>query len=261
MKTDKNPAGTTIYFTEDDHRYWTDTRSEFVSGTTFIKHYFPEFNAHEIARKKTIKECPDEQLQADYWQGLIDKWEEKRDAAGRMGTRVHENCEDQIQGRPIRNTKPEHDHERAIMATAYNAVNEVLAMGLKLWACEKIVFDESLSVAGTIDLVMYHPKSGTVYIFDWKTNETLNHTNDYGDFGYEPIAHLEHCNVVHYTLQLSLYEWLLRTQNHVKADTKFERMLIHLRPDGYDFVPVPYAANEITALTNHFRVNPWHLEF
>jgi len=52
-KTDTDPAGTTIYFDEEAHLYWTDKCSTFVSGTTFVKHHFPEFDGPKIAKRKT----------------------------------------------------------------------------------------------------------------------------------------------------------------------------------------------------------------
>jgi len=259
-KTDTNPAGIRIYFDEASHRYWTDRRTEFVSGTTFIKHYFPPFDGSAIAAKKAEKDCPDEQARADYAAALLRQWEAKRDAAADLGTRVHANCEMQIQGHPLPHM-PRNDHERSIMATAFDAVYHIRdVLKFKLFAVEKIVFSESLSVAGTIDLLMYDA-AGTVYVLDWKTNETIDSCNQWNRFALPPIDHVDDLNSTKYALQLSLYEWLLRDQGYIKLGTKVERAIIHLRPDAFQIIPMPSLDKDIRALVEDFRTNPWHLEF
>jgi len=157
--------------------------------------------------------------------------------------------------------QPQDERERAIMATAFNAVNHVRdVLKFKLFAVEKIVFSESLSVAGTIDLLMYDA-AGTVYVLDWKTNEEIETVNKWDKFALPPIAHVGDMNSTKYALQLSLYEWLLRDQGYIKLGTKVERAIIHLRPDAFQIIPMPSLDKDIRALVEDFRTNPWHLEF
>jgi len=181
--------------------------------------------------------------------------------ASRMGTRVHLNCEMQIQGKPLPYLHPEHQRERDIMRTAYNAVLYLFSLGFKVWAAEKIVFAEEFGVSGTIDLIMFDPKTGKVYIIDWKTNEKIEFKNNFNEFGFEPIRHIHHCSGSHYTLQLSLYEYLLRTQGYVKPGTSIDRYLIHLTPEGYKVIEVPYWEAEVITLRNHMYETNWHLPF
>jgi ATP-dependent exoDNAse (exonuclease V) beta subunit len=86
---------------------------------------------------------------------------------------------------------------------------------------EYLIYRESddgiLKIAGQIDLIV---KSGNdIYIIDHKTNKKIDQkggfdskTKSTAKMKY-PLNNLEDCNLLHYSLQLSTYAWMLQKIN------------------------------------------------
>lgn len=94
--------------------------------------------------------------------------------------------------------------------------------------------DGLLRIAGQSDLVI---KDGNrIKIFDYKTNRELKFKSYYDPKkkSYEmmkyPLNNLMDCNVIHYTLQLSTYAWMIQKSNpELVVD---ELKIIHFTHDG-----------------------------
>ena len=233
--------GTVITFTEDDHRYRTDNIPDFLSGTGFIKLFFPAFDGDRIAQEKAEREGLDpEELKAE--------WKAKGDEACLLGTRVHDNCEAQMLGEPLPNLQPRHDKERAMMKQGYLLVEKLKAK-FQFKAAEQIVFSERLKIAGTMDLLMEgRKKSDTLWIMDYKTNAEIKTTGFNGASAFAPFTHLPDCNFTKYALQLSLYELIMRLEQYIRVDQKVGRILWHITEEGYKPILVPDYSAEVAKM-------------
>lgn len=95
--------------------------------------------------------------------------------------------------------------------------------------------DHILNLAGMADVVI---KDGNdIYIVDYKTNAKGIQLNSYFDRKkkksqrmYYPLNRLEDCNLIHYTLQLSLYAWMIQKINPA-FNIKVLRIQ-HVSPEG-----------------------------
>jgi hypothetical protein len=104
---------------------------------------------------------------------------------------------------------------------------------LLYWSCE----DNIVNLAGQADMIV---KDGNdIYILDHKTNAKGIETHSYYDKKkktskrmYSPVNHLEDCDLVHYTLQLSFYAWMLKRLNP-EFNIKLLR-LMHIDGDGLE---------------------------
>lgn len=95
-------------------------------------------------------------------------------------------------------------------------------------------FDDYLKVAGQVDLLV---KDGNdIMIIDWKTNEKIDKESYYDRNSKKnqmmkfPLDNIQDCNFYHYTLQLSLYAYLLQ-----KINPKFKikkLAIVHFDHDG-----------------------------
>ena len=238
--TAKNPHGFEITFKEGNHSYSTTLPSgrmlNYDSVTTIVSKYFPKFDSEKIvpySAKKlgiTVEE-------------VLEKWRKTGEEASRFGTRVHECCEDVLLGRSLRNS-PENEKEKAIfpyvIATAKKVGEAVDVLGI-----EKLVFNEKLQIAGSIDLFARSKKDGSYLILDWKTNKEITTTNKYGEIGLPPIEHLEDTSFNHYALQLSLYHYLLEKTGYVEKDALFKHALIHFTWEKPNIIMMPYMKDEI----------------
>ena len=238
--TARNPHGIDIEFNEENHLYKSVLPSGrtliYDSVTTIVSKFFPKFDAERIApfsAKKegvTVKE-------------ILEKWKKAGDDACRLGTRVHECCEDTLLNRELRNT-PENDREKTVFDYAVAMANKVKER-IDILGIEKIVFNEKLQIAGSIDLFARSKKDGSYLILDWKTNKEITTSNKYGEVGLDPISHLEDTAYNHYALQLSLYHFLLEHTGYVDPGVEFKHAIIHLTWEKPKIIMLPYMKDEI----------------
>jgi hypothetical protein len=86
------------------------------------------------------------------------------------------------------------------------------------------LYNTKYKIAGTSDQVLVLPGK-KVIIRDWKTNKEIKTTNKYDKF-YHPISHLENCEYVKYSLQLSLYGYMLEQFGFSIDDIEFEHFVL-----------------------------------
>ena len=105
---------------------------------------------------------------------------------------------------------------------------------------ELIVWDSGFSVAGQIDFLTWN-EDGSVDLWDWKTNSNIIPEGvGFGKFGFGRLAHLHDTNFSHYSLQLSIYGYLLERWGLVVRDLN----LVHARADVCEIIKVPYLKDE-----------------
>ena len=224
----KNPRGVEIVFTEEDHSYRSVVGGlpiKYISGTSFISRFFPQFDpygtiAESCARKRGITK---EEIQAE--------WAEKARKSCIYGTKVHETCEDALTGAKNLRNKPSDDREKIVMKNALTMCRRLLSKG-KPEGIEKIVFDENLRLAGTIDLLFRTKKDGKLWILDHKTNASIEKENRWNSFGKPPIQDVPDTNYWHYSLQLNLYEFLMKSAGYVQKDEPVGKALLHITENG-----------------------------
>lgn len=238
--TATNPHGITISFEECGHKYSSIINGQkiiYSSGTQFLGKFFKPFDEDgSIAKRCAEKEgISVEELKA--------KWAAAGKAASGFGTRVHELCEDTILNRPIRNT-PVNPKEELTFKYASSAAAK-LRDNFEILGVEKIIFNEKLKIAGTIDLFCKKKDEDVYYILDWKTNKKIDIVNNYGQKALEPISHLDDSAYVHYGLQLNLYEYLLKTTGYIPKNSIVKKMLLHVTEIGIDKISLPDYQSEI----------------
>ena len=280
----KHPNGSEIHFEEEAHLYFIPGKAlKFTSVTALVNEYFQEFDAPAVAEKVVKKKLRVENKNLSYEEIkvlIVEKlaeWEANKNTACDYGTRIHEYCEkllltlqeckkknqlqDYFQAHPvprtpeiINNLAADYDKETVVKQLASRKVYN-LFQKLEFVATEQVIFSESLALAGTIDLLMQDPKTGVVYILDWKTNKKISTENRWQN-GLDPIAHLEDCAISHYGLQLSVYQNLLVKEGYFQPDTKFVRQIIHLHPEeGIQMYNLAYYENEVEAIIKASELN------
>lgn len=236
----KHPRGYEIEFFEDSHAYVSTIDGcevKYTSGTQFLHKFFRPFDADgEIAKRCAAREgCTVEEIR--------ERWAQAGRDATALGTKIHECCEDIELGRGLRN-KPSSLKEEKMIAYAVAMARKFYA-GFDILGVEKIVFSPSLKIAGTIDLFARSKKDGTYIIGDHKTNKSIEFEDKWGKFALPPISHLYDTSGEHYSLQLNLYEYLLKREGYVPRDAKFKLFLNHITMDGAKIIPLPDRQIEI----------------
>ena len=236
----KNPQGIEIVFTEDDHKYRSvidGKEINYTSVTGLVGSCFPQFDptgaiTERCAKKEGITVAE-----------LKERWAAKGRESCRLGTRMHECCEDIVLGRELRNKA-----ENAIEQMRFNnAIRMAKAFRQKLdiIGVEKLVFDDRLKIAGTIDLLGKSRKNGNYLVLDWKSNASIEQDNKYNKFGLDPIRHIPDTAFYHYSLQLSMYQFLLKFGGYVPNDANFQRAIIHVTDKFAKIIELPDLTSEI----------------
>jgi ATP-dependent exoDNAse (exonuclease V) beta subunit len=214
-QTATHPTGLVINFDEDSHRYRDENGVDYTSVTTFTHKYFPVFDT--VAHSKRVAERDNktpEQVRAEW------------DQAGVYGTKCHEFAEQLLKFGNTNGFTPKNEMEACAFAAIIKAVDNLLSQGFVLAETEKILFSIPYRIAGTADLLMW--KDGALCILDWKTNKGIYTKGFGGGTGLGCLKHLPDCNGTQYSIQLAMYERIIRAEGYVAPGTKINRALIHI---------------------------------
>lgn len=217
MKTAKH-NGRTCYFSEKDHTYFVGDQ-KLLSVTQFKGGFFPEFEKEEVAAKYAKKHgLAVEEVKAD--------WDEKGRVGKEKGNSLHAYSESLM----IPFADPVDVPE--CWAGKKRAVDIAVARLTERYEfldAEKIVFSTALGLAGQIDLLMRDNKD--ILIWDWKTDAEIEQYNQWRN-ALPPIEHLTDCNFNEYSIQLNIYERIMREEKYFPPGTVYRKGLCHLTEDG-----------------------------
>lgn len=146
-------------------------------------------------------------------------------------------------------------------------VGVFLSTGWKVYA-ELRVYHPDYLIAGTIDLVAINHKTGEFYILDWKTNKKELHfragyyqklngieTNNWvskNEYFMYPIDTVEQCKGEGYTLQLSLYAYILECWGFKCRGLG----IVHIMPNKPEkFIKIKYRKEEVKSMMIHHYNN------
>jgi len=221
-----------ITLEEKTHTYkLKNSDIKFQSVTEFIHGFFKPFEEEKVAKKLTsshpkyLNKTPEE---------LIEAWNALRD----RGTLVHKQIEDFILSR-----KNENADSKTIQAINFLEAKCIKESNILI--PELIIYSEKLKLAGTIDLLIYNKLTNSISIIDWKTNKKINKIafRDSENGLKWPTSKLPDCNFTHYTLQLSLYKYILKNIYQIDVNGIF---LIHLKEDKYELHNCKFNEETIT---------------
>jgi hypothetical protein len=250
-KTAHHPDGVhSITFREDNHSYVDNNGKRYVSGTTFIKPFFPKFDAVAVSERCAAGDNP---KYAGRDPGEIRaEWMAEGKRGSGEGDNVHTYIEAVLSGWPkFKQPRPISLRCAFLFWQARRAMRWLtVGRGLVFIACEMIVFSPSLGLAGSIDLLMYDQFRNEAVILDWKQNKEIKSTNQFQS-AIEPIDHLQDTDISKYSLQLSLYQHIIEVENYFPGISGFRRGLIHLQPTSFTPIPIEDYNYEIRCMLKH----------
>lgn len=189
---------------------YKDTKGQtYKSVSSIIELYKHPFNAHKVMPNgKTLlqnyvtKNGESEQ----YW---LKVWEEKKDYACEKGTAFHDLKEIVLNNQAVHCTGrmelPVQNVNKLWQLPNYEGNFNLLPPGVYT---ELTLWNYMHRIAGTADVVIIYPDR-TFEIADYKTNGEFKTSGFQGRCMKYPCINLPDCHLGHYTLQLSLYAWML----------------------------------------------------
>ena len=205
-----------IKYYDKPHKYYIDGE-ELTSVTTFIGKFKEQFDEDYWSKRKA-KERGITQKE------ILAEWKNKALTSTEKGTAFHEYVENYLTNR--------------IFPFPEEQINQVLGEGndvkerfdklvilfdefykqstgrLIPIRAELVVGDKELGICGMVDQLFFNEKSGKLEIWDWKTNKKIDRKNRWQQFK-EPISHLDVCELNTYSLQLSLYKYIITRNTNI----------------------------------------------
>jgi len=225
------------------------TKKQYKSVTTVIALIEHEFMSEEIA--EAIEHQKREDKQERYIgmskEQILDLWQQINDEANEYGTHVHELVETYL----LKNKWyfPSDPFDKKVLEE-FNKIN--FELGRECYP-ERVVFSEEYEIAGTTDLLVDVDEE-YFDIGDWKTNKEFNYYSKYKQVLKPPFEHLQDCQYVVYTLQLSTYALLYELETGKKCrhiwighwDKELER---------WTKIPIMYMRQEAMKLLKHYKMS------
>ena len=209
-----------VIFKQDGHVYETlnedleKDQIKWTSVTSFVGMFKPKFDA-EAQSKKSSKN------KRSKWYKIPPKeilaiWNKESERAIGLGNWYHDEREKRLcefetisrEGIEVPIIKPITDNNGIKIAPEQKLSNGVYP--------EHFAYLKSAGLCGQADLVGI--VNGKINILDYKTNKEIKQkgfTNWEGITSkmYNPVSHLDDCNLKHYNLQLSLYAYIIKKHN------------------------------------------------
>lgn len=230
-------------------------KQKLTSVTSVLKEYFSGFDAADIAQKMVYmaKARARKENREVGEEGKVTYWKKKWKEAAEHGSRTHALIENFVLANPeLFEGNEERDIKKYIQAKHW-LVRYLDSKRDYKKTPEFILYNKKRGIAGQIDLLLRDTKSKKFHIVDYKTNEKISQSGYKGQKAKEPISDLEDCSLSKYSLQLSLYAYLLEEQGYEVGDL----IILHLAEDKVKEFPVDYTVFKpiVAKLLKHYESN------
>lgn len=252
----------TISFDEATHTYKDEFGLPYISVTTVIAKYYPKFNEDYWAKEESRKTGLPVHV-------ILANWKQIRDYSCEKGNKEHKLLEDSInaangkaqfefdnkgKGIGLGFTKIDNTNlnilQNSPLASKYPKIYTYLRNRIEdgwiLYAEKRTYWAEYL-IAGTIDCLLV--KGKLFMIVDWKTNkDELKFVSGYykkvngikttewvnkKEYFFKPLNHIENCKGSIYTMQLSLYAYILELWGFKCVDLCLFHIRDNMEPNPY----------------------------
>ena len=227
-----------IEFDPVKHTYTnTETGELYISTTTLIGKYHPQFNAPLMAERVAKRDGVSTQF-------VLDMWEEIKNKACAKGSMIHNLLEDYIkEGKRIDKLPWMYDeYDRIIKETVWRPTKT---------HSEMVLWNHEYKIAGMADVIIESGKY--FYVVDFKTNKAFGRESKFNEYFHKPIDHLAVCEFNSYALQLSVYAYMYELLHKKKLKQMF---VLYLRPDlkSFEVIPMNYMRAEVQALFQSYQL-------
>lgn len=283
MNIDKQNGA--VCFNEDSHVYWNVNDNEkYISVTTLIGRYAQPFDRDFWSAYKALEQLLpkeawgmekksllathkiDKEILSTYniseldfnkaQQSILDEWDKTNRESCERGTKIHAKLEQSMYDMGANVTLKKFGVGGKFVCdkgrTTLDLENGVYPEYLISYVSD----DKLLRLAGQIDLLVI--SGNTFYILDWKTNKEIKQKSGFNTQTKStvkmlyPLNNLDDCDYWHYTLQLSIYAWMIQ---QLRPDLNLkELILVHWDHSGKQTVyHMDYLKDEVEKMFKHYK--------
>lgn len=222
-----------LFFDKESHSYKTNACSEFISVTQFIDKYSNPFDENgDILRRCAEKEgiTPKE---------LKKRWNDKGLKARMEGTKFHASVEHFIKTSQIKDDENkdliEHFSKHRFKGRLFSEVK---------------LFLPEASIAGTCDVLEL--KNNTICCKDFKRMEKRPNSFGFNKYLKYPINHLSDSKLSKYSIQISIYLYILKYRYGYKVGTDNCIFWVDAKNRKVEKIPVEYMEEEVITMISHW---------
>lgn len=258
-----------VTFYEEGHKYLNDTGEQYISVTTLLSKYKAPFDAEYWSLYKALKlvfekkgswvqfkakaggwdkvvsyykTIPNHPLNAEVLivkQQFIDTWDESGKVAREKGTLYHDKKEQEsLESGEVINGVLIPSFKETDLITFQEFTRDGVHP-------EVLLYNHKFKLAGKADKVIKFGRK--INIRDYKTSKVIEMHSFQDTTMKHPIEHLPACNFYEYSLQLSIYAWMLEQCGYEIGNLAIEHV-----PDNNKLYPVNYMKKEVERLLNHY---------
>ncbi len=243
------------------HDYYIQgEKNTFISCTTFIHSFFPEFDAPKVAagmvaKKDKFLKGPYRHLvenrtkDEDIVQALVDAWRKNGDEQSALGTKMHRNIE------LFYNDLTPEDSSSVEFGHFLKFHSQTVHKNWQALRTEIIVWDEESRICGSVDMLYVDTSLGQsieawqrgeiklrIHLVDWKRSKCISRFA-FGDtrnqkFGKPPCDNQPNANYFHYKLQVNLYKYILEKRYNVIVDS-MAIVVCHPNQSSFQCIEMP----------------------
>ena len=249
-----------IFFLEKNHTYRFGKTPSKISVSGLIKKYEKPFESEKVASFVAKRDgLTTEQI--------LDKWDFLKEYSCHKGSEFHKFVENFLARKQISidNEKIQafYNEKKTFLTETsienyYTDIKKLIKNFVEFynwWKSEHILLksefvigDKKSGVCGTIDNLSLNTKTNEMVIFDYKTNKEIKRNNPRKEFLLDCLSHLENCEFVKYSLQLSLYSLIIENITDFKIPRSY--IVWVSGENSYELIKCMDLKNEASILLN-----------
>lgn len=240
-----------IKYYDEPHKYFIGDK-QLISGTTFIGLFKEKFDSEAMSKKSAIKR---KMSQED----VLAEWEFKGDFSRTKGTLLHNYAENYWFNKvfPVDMTPYDERFGEGLMKERYEACKVLFEAfyndakdALIPIAAEFVIGDEEIGIGGMVDKLFWNVKMNELQIWDYKTNAEINSFSKYRKRMKAPINFLQECEFNTYSIQLSLYKYIIEKNTKLKIG-KMYLVHIHEEQEKYNIIECNDCTDIVKLMIKH----------
>ena len=235
-----------LRFEPKEHIYVLDGIFQLKAVSDVVSHFFSPFNILEQSEKYANKNCMSQTE-------VIEMWDAKGVESRDVGTFLHEQIEKYFKSGKVSFDYPFEYNGKIINYKKTISIKKefgyyldfMQVSGVKPFRSEWRIFDETIQIAGTIDLIC---RNGSLFdLYDWKRSTKASPNEKIWQYGINGLEHIPDIYFYKYALQQNLYKYILENNYGVKVN-KMYLVVLHSEYDRYFKYEVPRMDKEISII-------------
>lgn len=205
-----------VTYFDEPHKYYVGGK-ELISVTTILHKYQKPFDEEYWSENKAQKFGIKQSEVKRVWKFINKKGTIK-------GSCIHDYAENLFQNKVFKYSKElilnefgfdpvinEYNLTKKHVDRFYNdAKGKLIPIKMEL-----VVYDKESLIGGMIDAIFYNVKTKEFQIYDWKTNKGFSYENKWNSL-LDELGLLQDCDLEVYSLQLSLYKYIIEKACGIK---------------------------------------------